>query len=241
MDIIKLEKTDSTNTWTAAHEKEIPSPALVWAWEQTAGRGQRGNSWESEPGKNITASLVFHPENFPAIRQFEISETIALSIVDFLEKIGIHAKVKWPNDIYVGDRKICGILVEHLVTGSHISRTIAGFGININQTLFLSDAPNPVSAAMITGKEYDLMSLVLALSECLESNLSTLNHEGKNHKKFLENLWRGDHEIYDFFDKRENCRISARIEHIANNGILVLRTIDGEKKEYAFKEVEFIL
>ena len=241
MKIVKLDKTDSTNTWIAQHEEELDKTSLVYCKEQTAGRGQRGNSWESEPGKNITASIVFHPENFPAEKQFLISEAIALAIVEFLREKGVEAKVKWPNDIYVGDKKICGILVEHVVVGRNITRTIAGFGININQKLFKSNAPNPVSLIMITGEQYDIDEEIEALASLLDSKITQIEYSEKIHDEFLNLLWRNDSRFYRFFDRKNNENILACIHSVGTDGVLTLKTNEGEKREYAFKEVEFTL
>lgn len=241
MKILKLQETDSTNSWVSVNDDRLSSPSLVYSINQTQGRGQRGNSWESEPGKNITASLFFHPKNFEASKQFYLSEAIALAITDFLQDLGISAKVKWPNDIYVKDKKICGILVEHVVTGKYITRSIAGFGININQKKFFSDAPNPTSVSLITGKEYDIEELIISLSKKLDKYLKALEGIQNLHEIFISNLWRNDGNFYEFYDKKVNEKIKAGIISIAEDGILTLKTETGEKREYAFKEIEFIL
>lgn len=241
MKIIRLETTDSTNNWIAQNEHNLPSTAMVWCDNQTAGRGQRGNRWESAPGMNITASLIFHPLEFPAQRQFSISESIALAVKEFLETYGVRAKIKWPNDIYVGEGKICGILVEHVVTGMNLSRTIAGVGININQTEFFSDAPNPVSLSMLTGKVYNLEVAVKTLGEIFEKYLSILS-EGKSlHREFMESIWRGDEAYYMFRDCKQKEHLEAKIHDITEEGLLILEGRAGERKSYSFKEVEFIL
>lgn len=241
MKIHKLSTVSSTNFWVAENENILPLKAFIWSVEQTAGRGQRGNSWESAPGQNITASVLFHPVDFPAHRQFKISEAIAISIVEFLATLGIQAKVKWPNDIYVEKRKICGILVEHVVTGQNITRTIAGFGININQRQFFSDAPNPVSAVQITGKTYIIEDLVKSLSDIMEKNLKLLDDNYDFHPLFMETLWRNDGDFHKFKDHKEKKIIKAKIINISPEGFLTLQTDSGENKIYAFKEVEFIL
>ena len=241
MKILKIEIADSTNNWVAQHESELPSPSLVYCHQQTAGRGQRGNSWESEPGKNITASLIFHPEEFPAYLQFSISEAIALAIVDFLNDYGVKAQIKWPNDIYVGEKKICGILVEHVVSGQNIARSIAGFGININQTCFISDAPNPVSLSLLTGQQYNLEELTENLAAHLEKNLTLLHNAEDCHSRFTSNLWRKDGNYHQFYDHTKKQHIKAFIHDVANNGMLTLITKENEARKYAFKEVEFIL
>ena len=240
MNIIKLDTADSTNSWVALNEPHIDTPALVYCVSQTAGRGQRGNKWESQPGKNITASLVFHPDNFAACHQFKISEAVSSALVAYLKEKGVEAKVKWPNDIYVGDKKICGILVEHMVTGRNITRTIAGFGLNLNQKEFLSDAPNPVSLIQLTGKEYNLETEIEIVANILEKALLKMNDENV-HGDFLNCLYRHDHRTHKFHDKIKNETIKARIHDVAPDGVLSLMTDTGEKRDYAFKEVEFII
>lgn len=241
MRILKLDSTDSTNNWLAAHEKLLSSPSLVYCVSQTAGRGQRGNSWESEPGKNITASILFHPQDFPASKQFLILEAVALAIVDFLRSKGVEAKVKWPNDIYVGDKKICGTLVEHVVSGKNITRTIAGFGINMNQEKFISKAPNPVSLCMLTGKQYDIDQSIQELAGFITDYLSQLNNRDKLHKGFTELLWRFDGCEYEFYDHKEKKSIRGKLNSVGTDGILSIITQNGENRDYAFKEIEFII
>lgn len=240
MRVLRLESADSTNTWVAENEGSLTSPSLVYAVTQRAGRGQRGNSWESEPGKNITASLIFHPENFPACSQFQISEAVALALIDYLKSKGVDAKVKWPNDIYAGDKKICGILMEHVVMGKNISRTIAGFGINLNQEEFISDAPNPVSLIQLTGKPYVLEKEVDEVASFLENRITGIT-EKEIHSEFCRNLWRHDGCLYKFLDRKRNEKIEAEIESVGQDGILTLKISGGEKREYAFKEIEFVL
>ena len=240
MKIIRLDTADSTNNWLAQNEQFLESPVLVYCISQTAGRGQRGNSWESEPGKNITASILFHPENFPAHQQFKISEAVALALTDYLDDKGVDAKVKWPNDIYVRDKKICGILVEHVVTGRNITRTIAGFGLNINQKEFLSDAPNPISLTQITGNEYNLEQEIEEVADLLEKSLREFSNENL-HNRFLNRLYRYDARHHKFHDKIRHETVNAKILTVAPEGILTLKTDKGETRDYAFKEVEFII
>lgn len=240
MEIIRLETTNSTNSWLADNESEIVSSTLVYAVTQTAGRGQRGNSWESEPGKNITASLIFRPQNFPASKQFSISECVALALLDYLNDKGVTAKIKWPNDIYVGDKKIAGILVEHVVTGKNITRTIIGFGLNLNQKIFVSPAPNPVSLKHITGQEYIIEKEICEVASHLSKRLQDIQ-DPSIHYEFVNNLWRRDNQLHKFHDKLKNEYIDAYIKDVATDGIISLQTHKGELRRFAFKEIEFIL
>lgn len=250
MKVIALDETDSTNSWVAANRETLDLPTLVFARRQTAGRGQRGNSWESQPGCNLCASAFFSPEGIRPHMQFAVSEAVALAVVDLLQEYGVESKVKWPNDIYVGDRKICGILIEHAVTPGRILYTIAGMGVNLNQRQFLSDAPNPVSLSQITGREYDVDEAALLLAAMLEARLHRICRDSEEevaagcagqHNEFLGKLWRGDGELYSFTDRLRGERIEARIKDIAPDGIITLSLADGEERSYAFKEIEFIL
>ncbi|MBQ2074888.1 MAG: biotin--[Muribaculaceae bacterium] len=149
--IIVLQETASTNDYIKRNAQILPTGTVIIAVRQTAGRGQKGNSWEAEPGKNVTLSLLVKRPNVEVKEQFAISEAVSLAIVDELENYASGFKIKWPNDIYYGNRKIGGILIEHTLDAKGIEYTIAGVGLNINQQVFVSGAPNPVSLFQITG------------------------------------------------------------------------------------------
>ena len=150
-DIIWLERVDSTNDEARRHISEIDNLSVVSALEQTKGRGQRGNRWSSQPGENLTFSLVVKDFRIKANEQSAISQATALSLVDLLSRHEIKARIKWPNDIYTGDEKICGILIENSLKGSEIDWSIIGIGLNVNQTAFPEDLPNPTSMKLCTG------------------------------------------------------------------------------------------
>lgn len=235
-----LPSVQSTNTWAKEHAATLSHGEVVLTHCQTSGRGQRGNSWEAEPGKNLTFSLFLIPAALPPARQFEISEAVALGVAETVERhIGRTVRVKWPNDIYVDDRKIAGILIEHSLSGNRIAHTVAGVGLNVNQTRFLSDAPNPVSMANIAGREFELTPL---LNEICGNILHRLEETapGQRHTMFLEKLWRNDGEQHTFAT-HDGARFEARIADVGTDGILALVTSAGEKLTFAFKEVAFIL
>lgn len=244
MKILHLEEVDSTNSYVMREAERLDAPLLVSAHTQTAGRGQRGNHWESEPGKNLTFSVLYRAGQFPAIAQFAISEAAALAIVDFLRAEGIEATVKWANDIYVGDRKICGILIQHSLMGSEISHTVIGVGINVNQLLFLSDAPNPVSMVQLTSDTYDLEALEKNVALCLENRLgmiSTPTLRKSIHKEFIGNIWRMEGELHPFVDTASGTPFTASIKDILPTGQLILSVSDGSERQYWFKEVSFTI
>lgn len=151
--IYHLDITTSTND--DARDEKYREGDVVWADFQTAGRGQRGHEWHSRSGENLTFSVVLEPNFLPIAEQFSVSEVVALSLVDMLADYGVEARIKWTNDIYVGDRKLVGILIEHSLSSATLRRTIVGVGINVNQTEFDSSIPNPVSMAQLLGKQLD--------------------------------------------------------------------------------------
>lgn len=244
MEIIHLEEVDSTNAYIKREAANLVAPLMVIARTQTAGRGQRGNSWEAEPGKNLTFSVLFRPQSFPAISQFSISEATALAVYDFLNLNGIKSKVKWANDIYVGDRKICGILIQHSLANFNIGYSVLGIGINVNQTEFVSDAPNPVSMKQITGTTYDLGQLSVQIARCIEERLCKIYDRADRdilHEEFKDNLWRGDGKLYPFADTATGERFDASIVDIDPHGPMTLRLSDNTLRTYEFKEVSFKL
>ena len=136
---------DSTNT-QAAREIDTAEEGTVWIADfQTAGRGQRGNKWESAESENLTFTILLRPEFLSPSRQFCISQICSIGVCRYLVAKGLPAKIKWPNDIYIGNKKICGMLIEHSIRGDKLAVSIAGIGLNLNQTRFASDAPNPTS------------------------------------------------------------------------------------------------
>ena len=152
-DIIWLESVDSTNEEAKRHISDIDNLSVLSAFEQTAGRGQRGNKWTSTPGENLMFSIVLKAPKISAKDQFVLNEIASLSVVDFLSKHGISSRIKWPNDIYVGSKKICGILIENSLRDSAVSSSIIGIGLNINQRNFNVNLLNPTSMVLCQAEE----------------------------------------------------------------------------------------
>ena len=146
--IMWLERVDSTNDEARRHISDIDNLSVVSALSQTAGRGQRGNTWTSNAGENLMFSIVLKSPALMAEDHFALNEISALSVADFLSTYGIKAEIKWPNDIYVGEKKICGILIENSFRGKTISSSIIGIGLNINQRNFNVNLPNPTSMVL---------------------------------------------------------------------------------------------
>ena len=245
MNLIEVDKATSTNT-LAASMPDAPHGTVIRAISQTAGRGQRGNPWESEPGKNLTVSIVVRPDNISAGDQFLICRAVSVALVQLLDRVlprGLEAEIKWPNDIYVGDKKICGILIENSLTGSTIDRSILGIGLNVNQCDFVSDAPNPVSIINLNGGvEIELAPLVEMLWSLVDENLRLCSTES-GRQKLTENynsrLWR--RTGYHTFAYPDGQRFMALIKSIGDNGVMTLEHRDGATQSFAFKEVQFVL
>lgn len=246
MELILLDECHSTNSYAASLEMPPDDDMrVISARAQTAGRGQRGNSWEAEPGKNLTFSVVWRQQGVGPAAQFSISEAVALAVCDLLRNHDIESRVKWPNDIYVGERKICGILIEHSLWGAEIRRTIAGVGINVNQRIFHSDAPNPVSMTQLTGLQYDLNELLKEYVALLSERLTLIaSPAGKKniHKEYCHRMWRFDGVYHTFRDVASGESYQGKIKNVEPSGYLYVEEKGSEKlHRYAFKEVEFLI
>lgn len=167
-----LEQTDSTNNRAA--ESRYGAGDVVIAERQEAGRGQRGNSWSSTPGENLTFSVVLRPDFLPAERQFRISKAVALAVADTIAEAGLRPAIKWPNDIYIGDRKVTGILIENDLMGPYLSRSVIGIGLNVNQTRFDPALPNPTSLAAEAGHPFDRAEVFISFYRHLAERYRTL-------------------------------------------------------------------
>lgn len=239
---------DSTNNEAARLLPGLDNLSVIAARYQTAGRGQRGNRWQSEAGDNLTFSLVLKPgrDDIPAIRaseQFAVSEIAALSVVEYLRAEGIDAKIKWPNDIYVSDSKICGILIENSVMDNMLSTSIAGIGINLGQTRFPSDIPNPVSASLLTGRHYDPEKELPVFTGHLDSMLDILAEEDgmlSLRQRYLDRMYRRD-SLHQYIDAASGKTFSGTIRGIADNGCLRIESEEGTVRDFAFKEISYII
>ena len=231
--------TASTND--DARDEKYREGDVVWADFQTAGRGQRGHEWHSRKGENLTFSVVLEPTFVPIAEQFAVSEVVALSLVDMLAEYGIEAKIKWTNDIYVGDRKLVGILIEHSLAPTSLRRTIVGVGINVNQTEFDASLPNPVSMAQLLGKELDAKEVLQRFLNCLQENYEHLREGGAKslHNRYNELLYRKNE--YHTYALPSGEKFQAKIVGTAPSGALRLENEDGRAKDYLFKEVEFVI
>jgi BirA family biotin operon repressor/biotin-[acetyl-CoA-carboxylase] ligase len=240
---IDLEETASTNQY--AIEKleagSLPDGTLILARHQTAGRGVDGSIWESEPGKNLTFSMVIYPNYISADYQFYLNKAFSLGVCDLIRQMtGEPVSVKWPNDVYIGRGKVAGILIQNGVQGNKFSYCVAGIGLNVNQEGFDNKAPNPVSLKMVTGRNYDLDPLLEELCASIGKRLDMLS-TGKLEeldRDYLASLFRF-RELAEYIYKEE--KITARITGVSRYGHLVLEIPSHKIIECDLKEIKFVI
>ena len=238
--IITLDETPSTNTYLQelTVKTECFEGLVVITKNQTQGKGQRGNIWESENGKNLTFSVLLKP-NFPIEEQFLISQTVALGIYDFLKAKNIeHVAIKWPNDIYVGSQKIAGILIENTLTANKISNCIVGIGLNVNQTQFLPII-QATSLALLTKQTFELEQLLIELLKCIEVRYLQLkaNKYTLIKLEYLKVLF-GYQQLLHYMVN--NQRVTGIIKGISPTGKLQVE-INSHLKEFDLKEISLVV
>ena len=231
-EIVHIDETDSTNCWL--REQGVESDMVVWTDYQTAGRGCGTNTWESDRGSNLLFSVLLHPLDMPVREQFRISMAASVALREVLASYADGFTIKWPNDIYWLNYKICGMLIENRVQGSHLNDSIIGIGLNVNQKQFQSDAPNPISLSQIAGHDIDRERLLCEILKCFEDvfGRKTLAADYEN------NLYRRG-EWAEYADKVGHFK--AVLNRVETDGRLVLTDEAGRQRTYAFKEVKFII
>jgi len=237
---LKVERTDSTNSLLRQLIAEGNPPEFIYAGFQTAGRGQTGNGWESAPDKNLLCSILL-----PARKNlFELNIVVAVAVRRLL---GEAFTIKWPNDIYWGDKKIAGILIENAIIGNEVRYSIGGIGLNVNQTEWQSGAPNPISLKQITGKDHDIDELMQRLYAEVQKALNEdVWEEYKAHLYRREGFW-------PFVEREVNTaptmnassqtqgQFLARIEDVLPTGEIVLRDEANTQRIYHFKQIRYVV
>ncbi len=240
--VIHLQETASTNTFLRdlQQKERQPEGCVIVADAQLAGRGQKGNSWEAERGKNLTFSMLLYPCHLLASHSFILSQAVSLAVVETFETQTSDFFIKWPNDIYWKEKKIGGMLIENDLHGKYLDSSIVGIGLNINQQKFISDAPNPISLAQITGREFLLPEwLDRVCGRIVFRYEQTKSADGRKdiEQEYADRLFRKG----GYFPFRDRTGIfQACIKEIRPSGHLVLQRTDGAERMYAFKEVEFL-
>jgi BirA family biotin operon repressor/biotin-[acetyl-CoA-carboxylase] ligase len=238
--LIFIDNAESTNTVASGLIKSggIREGTIIYTNFQKAGRGQKGNHWESEDGKNLLFSIILYPYVINAGDQFIISMIISLGIYDFLKQHTTTCRIKWPNDIYADDGKIAGILIENSISAEYINSTVAGIGLNINQINFPAHIPNPVSLRMVTGVEFDLMACfdqIISLMDIRYKQLISGDHVGIR-DEYISKLYRLN-EWVEF--KTDAGILKGRIVSVDDTGMLMVEEKNNKIKMFGFKEIEF--
>ena len=240
MRVLRLPSVDSTNRYCEALDlASVGDFTCYWALEQTDGIGQRGNHWESAPCENLTFSLVLHPSFLPAAHQFKLTEALSLAVADCLAKHldGTTPLVKWPNDIYVGGGKICGMLVSNRLAADAITTAICGIGLNVNQRRFPQGVPHPTSLALLTGRDTALEPLLHELLGCIHQRYSQLQAGTDLEGEYLGRLMNlGRPARYRYHD----AEIEATITGLDPHGRLLLSAADGRKLCCGMKEIALL-
>lgn len=214
-------------------------PQFIYAGFQTAGRGQTGNGWESEANKNLLCSILLPPRK----NLFDLNVAVSVAVRRLL---GEDFTIKWPNDIYWQDKKVAGILIENAMIGNEINYSVAGIGLNVNQTDWKTDAPNPVSLRQITGQAYDIDVLMQKLYDEVQKALEEdVWDDYRAHLYRREGWWPfAEREVSivpsRVLTERPEKMFLAQITEVTEQGELVLQTKEGTKK-YHFKEIQFVL
>jgi len=241
--IVRLEVTDSTNNYAnrQIRKNAIPDGTVFLACEQTTGRGQLKNVWESEPGQNLLFSIVLFPEFLEIRQQFMLSKVVTLGIYKAMNKYVDPLKIKWPNDIYAGNQKLGGILIENSIMNGLLKSSVVGIGLNVNQTVFYSDAPNPVSLQLLTNQQFDCEIILTEILSGINWYYALLR-EGKKEtvdREFVSVLYRLNEKHYYKAAEEEEI-FEGKILGVNEIGQLLIRKNNGKTMEFHFKEVEFL-
>jgi BirA family transcriptional regulator, biotin operon repressor / biotin---[acetyl-CoA-carboxylase] ligase len=241
--LITLKEVDSTNNFLKnilSNSKPLPEGTVIMAESQFAGRGQQQNRWHSDAGKNLTFSLLLNPTFLEIQHQFDLTRAISLGVDDALKPLlGSQLKIKWPNDIYYGDKKLGGMLIENLLQGSRIKQSVIGIGLNINQEDFPPTLTNATSIKQILQRDYDILPILSEICNNIEAwylrlkagQTSLVRETYLNRLYWLneQHLFRANGSIFD-----------GIIKNVKNNGMLVVNNNFETELEFTFKQIEFL-
>ncbi|KAA3623212.1 MAG: biotin--[acetyl-CoA-carboxylase] ligase [Flavobacterium sp.] len=240
MELIKLSAIASTNSYLKeiCTQMQPRDATVVWAESQTEGRGQRGTSWQSEPGKSLTFSLLKRFSIFSSADHILINMATSIGVAKALDLLKIpKVAIKWPNDIMSYDKKLCGILIENQLKGKLLSSSIIGIGLNINNSKF-DNLPHAGSLFTITGKNYELEAVLELLVKCILEELEKLETSSFNELKtvYEPSLFRKD-EI-SVFEHEDGTLLNGIIRGISVEGNLCVELEDERWAEFSLKEIK---
>jgi BirA family transcriptional regulator, biotin operon repressor / biotin---[acetyl-CoA-carboxylase] ligase len=238
---IELTEVDSTNNYaTQMVSAGTWEPGtVVLAHSQPKGKGLLTNRWESEARKNITMSVLLAPEFLPIPMQFQISKVVSLAVCQVVSMFAPNVSIKWPNDVYIGSKKVAGILIENSIMGAVLSSSVVGVGLNVNQVEFRSDAPNPVSLAQILGCSLELPEVIQILLDRFNELYARLEegHSDTIDSMYLDCLYRKN--VWAQYSDKLGA-YTGKIVGVSEVGMLQIERENGTVSEYHFKEVVFL-
>jgi BirA family biotin operon repressor/biotin-[acetyl-CoA-carboxylase] ligase len=236
----ELTSTNSEASLLLRKSKDIREGTVIYTEFQSAGRGQPGTIWESQKGKNLLFSIILYPSSVIPEEQFLISMAISLGICDFIDRYFKGSKIKWPNDIYINDDKIAGILIENSILGEGIENSVAGIGFNLNQESFPGNITNPVSLKNVTDTDYDINICLRQILADIDRRYKILLYDERerlvceyNSRIYRLQRW----NTY----KTDDRVFTGRIKDVAFSGKLRVEEKDGSFNYYSFKEIEYII
>lgn len=240
--IIMYSSVDSTNkeAWRLVNSTSVSEGTIIRAGFQTAGKGQGGTSWESEANCNLNISIVLKPTYVSVSNQFSLNQAVSVALCKSISDLCPNnlVQIKWPNDIYINNKKVAGILIENSIVGSEFDVSVIGLGVNVNQLSFVSGAPNPISLAQLSGHKLDLEECLskicyyfgIWISHLKNGMLELIGHQ------YLQ-LLLGYRKQLRFVCDQEP--FNAEIRGVNHDGKLILN-VHGVFKEYDHKEVRFV-
>lgn len=237
--ILKFEELSSTNAYAfeLVKRESVEEFTTIFTQNQIDGKGQRGNVWLSEPGKNALFSVILFPIQISPIQQFIISQCVSISLLHVIEKYCSNVSIKWPNDIYVNDKKIAGILIENIIQGGVIKPCVIGIGLNCNQLLFDKSIPNPTSIKIETGKEVEVEIVIKSfLLELIELYKKMPYNFDFIRNAYKEKLYKNG--LYSLYED-EKGEFLGRISDVDDDGKIHIVDKEGKLRKYFFKEVVY--
>ena len=235
-----LESTNDEAKALLISEK-LPEGTIVLTENQTKGRGQMGNRWWSEPKQNLTFSIVLYPSFLKPPQQFLLTQCISSALRDVVQNLILNeiVKVKWPNDLYVGRKKIAGLLIENILSGNKIQSSIIGIGLNVNQQQFQGKIDNPTSLSIESGRSYDLQNILESLCVAIEKHYIIL--KGGKWKTVRSNYLNGLFRLSEIgqYKRKDGTIFNGKIVDVTLDGLLVME-VDGKKEQFINKQIEFV-
>lgn len=237
----RIEELESTNNylWEYASQKPLPDFYTISTAYQVKGKGQGENFWESAKDQNILMSTIINPQNLLAENAFQISRWASISIISYLKWKGLDGlTIKWPNDIYVGSKKIAGILIQNVISGNKLSKSMVGIGLNVNQTVFTSDAPNPVSLVQLRSSSFDILHEINLLIEEMQVHYKWMTETPQLLIDAYHELLYQKDEWHMYESQKQQFK--GKIKGVDQFGQLIVETEQGASRIFDIKNIRFL-